>query len=99
MLPIASAVSEHETGEHLFTLEVSVGHCRAQPCCALTPSGSTRGRRIPYLRRATPLVSLLLAITPFAPKIASALGNSSMVKSLIGRTGASSGELMFGIFG
>jgi Na+/melibiose symporter-like transporter len=59
---------------------------------------TSRGRRIPYLLWATPFVSLLLAITPFAPQIANALGDSSMVKYLTGLTGASSVVLMFGIF-
>jgi Na+/melibiose symporter-like transporter len=58
---------------------------------------SRYGRRIPYLALATPLVSLFLALTPYAPDIAHACEANPGVARLVGASHVSPVILAFGV--
>ena len=55
------------------------------------------GRRIPYLFVVTPLASLLLALTPYAPQIASWLQQQAWTAELLQRMPIAPAVLMYGI--
>jgi maltose/moltooligosaccharide transporter len=66
-----------------------------------TTSDRTRtrwGRRIPYLFIVTPLASLLLAATPYAPEVATWLQEQSWAAAVFRRVPVAPAVLMYGLF-
>lgn len=56
------------------------------------------GRRIPYLLVVTPLASLLLALTPYAPEVAAWLQQRAWVAEIMHRSPVAPAVLMYAVF-